>query len=232
MKEKVPKCIRRVGGDLLCICCYTKCIKWGKSASGTQRFKCNECKTTVVEAYRYKAYLPGINNKIINFLKEGCGILSISRLTHISATTVQQRILQIASRISRPTVSFHKTYEVDELCTFIGKKTNLRWIAYAVRRDNRQVVDFRVGKRTNKTLKPVIETLELSEATRIYTDKLKNYASLIDQAIHSTKLRCTNYIERKNLTIRTHLKRLSRRTICYSKSLLMLTACLRIYFWG
>ncbi|WP_343791129.1 IS1 family transposase, partial [Wandonia haliotis] len=39
-------------------------------------------------------------------------------------------------------------------------------------------------------------------------------------------------IERKNLTLRTHVKRLNRRTICYSKSLLTLSAIMRIYFWG
>ncbi|WP_255539589.1 IS1 family transposase [Flavobacterium sp. CLA17] len=38
-------------------------------------------------------------------------------------------------------------------------------------------------------------------------------------------------MERKNLTLRTHLKRLNRRTICFSKSLVVFTAVLKIYFW-
>ncbi|HEX2845848.1 MAG TPA: IS1 family transposase [Chitinophagaceae bacterium] len=41
-----------------------------------------------------------------------------------------------------------------------------------------------------------------------------------------------NHIERNNLNLRTHLKRLSRRTICFSKSITMLEACLKIYFWN
>ncbi|WP_291287929.1 IS1 family transposase, partial [Flavobacterium sp.] len=48
---------------------------------------------------------------------------------------------------------------------------------------------------------------------------------------HSVKRFGTNHIERKNLTLRTHLKRLNRRTICYSKSLVVLIVILKIYFW-
>jgi insertion element IS1 protein InsB len=81
-------------------------------------------------------------------------------------------------------------------------------------------------------LRGVIETLKIASAKAIYTDKLPSYKSLIPKAIHKTMHRGINYIERKNLTLRTHLKRLNRKTICYSKSLAMLTACIKIYFWG
>jgi IS1 family transposase len=59
-----------------------------------------------------------------------------------------------------------------------------------------------------------------------------NYRFLIAKKLHSTCLHATNHIERKNLTIRTHLKRLNRKTICFSRSLVLLTAILKIYFWG
>ena len=41
----------------------------------------------------------------------------------------------------------------------------------------------------------------------------------------------TNHIERRNLTLRTHLKRLNKITICFFKNLVILAACLKIYFW-
>ncbi|GGF10478.1 hypothetical protein GCM10011518_19590 [Flavobacterium limi] len=93
------------------------------------------------------------------------------------------------------------------------------------------VVSFNVDKRTNKTLNLVLETLKLSEAKKIFTDRLKNYKYLIDEKMHSVKPFGTNHIERKNLTLRTHLKRLNRRKICFSKSLVIFTAVLKIYFW-
>jgi len=129
-------------------------------------------------------------------------------------------------------ITLGKVYEMDELCTYIRNKNNRIWIAYSIRKDTREVVDFKVGKRTNKTLRSVVNTLLLSEAKRIYTDKLKQYRSLIPSKIHKTTQYGTNHIERMNVNLRTHLKRLSRKMICYSKSLVMLNACLTLYFWG
>jgi hypothetical protein len=59
-----------------------------------------------------------------------------------------------------------KEYEVDEICTYIKKKANLVWIAYSIRRDTKEVVDFAVGRRTTQTLRKVTETL-VSSAARI-----------------------------------------------------------------
>ena len=121
---------------------------------------------------------------------------------------------------------------MDEICTYIGNKNNRYWIAYSLRKDTKEVVNLVVGKRTKKTLNRIVSTLILSITKKIYTDKLNIYKSLIPKEIHSTKQYSIYHIERKNLTLRTHLKRLNRRTICYSKSIVMLTACLKIYFWG
>ncbi|WP_295232024.1 IS1 family transposase [uncultured Chryseobacterium sp.] len=105
------------------------------------------------------------------------------------------------------------------------------WLTYAFQKTTKQIVSFHVGKRTNKTLSHVIKTLIHSRAKKIYTDQLRNYQFLIPKAIHSTRRFGTNSIERSNLTIRTHLKRFNRRNICFTKSILILNAVLKIYFW-
>lgn len=89
-----------------------------------------------------------------------------------------------------------------------------------------------VGRRNKSNLNKIISTLVLSNAKRITTDKLDIYRSLIPKEIHSTKFRGINRIERNNLNLRTHLKRLNRRSICFSKSLSVLEAIIKIYFWG
>jgi IS1 family transposase len=48
-----------------------------------------------------------------------------------------------------------RIYEVDELKTYIKKKTNDYWVIYAVDKESRQVVDFKTGKRTKKNIKRV-----------------------------------------------------------------------------
>jgi len=125
-----------------------------------------------------------------------------------------------------------KTYELDELCSCIGDKDNRIWIVYSIGKYTKDVIDFNVGKRTNKTLRQVVNTLLLSDAKKIFTDGLRNYKFLIPKNQHKTTQYGTNHIERMNVNLRTHLKRLSRKTICYSKSLVMLNACLILYFWG
>ena len=215
-----------------CRYCKAPCVKWGKQLNGQQRYFCKSCKKSQQVIYKYKAYDHDIEKRIILYNKESCGIRSISRIAKISASTVMKKILKISRRIKKPIIVKGQEYEMDEMRTYIKNKENRYWIAYALRKDTREVVDLKVGKRNKKTLQRVTDTLLISEARKIYTDSLNLYEYLIPQALHKRNKYKINYIERKNLSIRTHLKRLGRRTFCFSKSIVMLEACLKIYFWG
>ncbi|MBL7713339.1 MAG: IS1 family transposase [Chitinophagaceae bacterium] len=182
--------------------------------------------------YSYKAYQESITNKITQLTKEGLGIRSTARYLKISTTTLLKRILLIASKIQLPVIAMHQRYEVDEIKSFIRKKKREIFIVYALNRTTKEVVSFNVGSRTKKTLKVVTDTLLLSDAKRIYTDGFPSYRYLMSGKVHCEWQYQTNHIERMNLNLRTHLKRLNRRTICFSKSVAMLAACLKIYFWG
>lgn len=215
-----------------CKKCKEACKKAGKQKNGMQKWFCRACQKYQQKQYVYRAYDSSTNQQLIALLKEGCGIRSIARLLQISCTTVINRIKTISKKIIPPSIKLRKEYEVDEMRTFVQKKTRLLWVAYAMQRDTGEVISFNVGRRTNKTLKVITDTLQLSDAKRVYTDRLNCYKTLINKKVHTFKKRATNHIERNHLTIRTHLKRLNRRTICFSKSVSMLTACLRIYFWA
>jgi len=232
MNENGTSC-SRFGVNHTCpICKSEQLIKSGKTTNGKQRYCCKECNKRFITNYSYNAYQPNTNQQIILFTKEGLGVRSTARVLRISVTTLLKRIIAIAANIQQPPIAKGQSYEVDEMRTYIGKKSRLRWIVYALDRETRKVASFNVGRRTNKTLKRVIRSLELSNALKIYTDRLKNYRYLIAKKLHNTHVHCTNHIERHNLSIRTHLKRLNRKTICFSRSLVMLIAVLRIYFWS
>ncbi|SNR93188.1 IS1 transposase, partial [Flavobacterium sp. ov086] len=143
------------------------------------------CQKRQQSDYGYNAYKSNINQNIILFTKEGLGIRSTARLLKISTTTLLKRILLIAGKINQPITSKGKTYEVDEMCTYISHKRNFIWLVYALDKNSKTVVSFNVGKRTNKTLSRVLDTLKLSEAKKIFTDRLKNYRYLIDEKLHS-----------------------------------------------
>ena len=166
MESDQTRCCRCVGA-------IRKMIKYGKTKSGNQRYICKACGKTRVENYVYLAYKGDINQNIIQLTKEGLGIRSTARILNVSTTTLLKRIVSIAGSISKPIISKGKTYEVDELCTYIRHKKNYIWLVYALEKSSKSVVSFNVGKRTNKTLNRVLETLKLSDAKKIFTDRLK-----------------------------------------------------------
>ena len=217
---------------MICKYCKEECVKDGFQKNGRQRYKCKKCNKKQQSEYKYHAYDSHIERSIIIYTKEGVGIRSTARLLKIFTTTLLSRIISIAGNIRQPLVASKQIYEVDEIKSFVKCKKNLIWIVYALNRKTKEVVSYNVGNRTNVTLGVVIKTLDLSNAKKIYTDKWRGYKSLISKKIHSTFNRETNHIERHNLTIRTHLKRLTRRSICFSRSVVILSAILRIYFWG
>ncbi len=199
----------------------------------TQRYLCKECKRYFQENYTYRAYAVNLDVLIKQLLKEGCGIRSISRILNISCGTVLSRMLKISAQIKPP--DFSKpgcTFEIDELWSFTGSKKRIAWITYALERNSGQIIAFFVGSKSKENIKPLIDRLLILKPKHIYTDKLNIYPALIPKEIHRVFRYCTNIIERKNLTLRTHIKRLSRKTICFSKNKRHLEAHLRIYFWG
>jgi insertion element IS1 protein InsB len=214
-----------------CKYCGQPCRRSGRQRNGVQRYYCKGCSRYQQEKYHYRACNGAIHGYIRSLSCESIGIRGIARVLGIAAGTVSSRIQLLAKGIKRPVLGEKGTFEVDELWTYVGRKDNDYWVAYALNRQTRQVVDFVIGKRTKATLKELIDRLLLSKPKIIRTDRLTLYQRIIPKGIHLSGSYCINRIERKNLSIRTHLKRLSRRTICFNRSIVMLESCLKLYFW-
>lgn len=218
--------------NMKCHHCQGKCTKKGKTKSGEQKHQCLNCRKYQREEYKSLGFKGGTGKRVVTLLKESCGIRSIARILKISTTTVLLIIKREANKIEKPKMKMCKEYEADELKTYVQNKDNEQWIIYAIDKKTREAVDFKIGRRNKGNIRAVTETLVLSKARKICTDGLMIYRTLIPKEIHKVVPHNTNYIERKNLSLRTHLKRLSRKTICFSKSKAMLENCLRIYLWS
>ncbi|HSC39212.1 MAG TPA: IS1 family transposase, partial [Chitinophagaceae bacterium] len=209
-----------------------KCQKAGRQKNGAQKLYCKPCGKYQQAEYRNNAYKEEVRQMIPQLVRESVSVRGMARVLKIAVNTVLIRIHKTAKHIHKPPIAMHQAViEVDELKTYIGRKANQYWVAYALNPATGKVVDFVIGKRTKRTLRMLINTLLLSGVRKICTDRLNIYQSLIPKGIHYSRAYCTNHIERKNLSIRTHIKRLSRRTICFSRSYSLLESCLRIYFW-
>ncbi|MDR0797348.1 MAG: IS1 family transposase [Nitrososphaerota archaeon] len=88
-----------------------------------------------------------------------------------------------------------------------------------------EIITYDFGTREHEVLqKLLVLLLELNvEITGIFSDDNFAYHDAIPPNILCMGKRNTQRIERKHLTFRTRLKRLARKTICYSKSLEMHT---------
>ena len=139
-KEKLTSCIR-CGDRYKCPVCQSEhLVKNGKTKTGKQRYSCKKCNKQFIVNYTYNACASNTNQQIILFTKEGLGIRSTARVLKISVTTLLKRIISIAKSIEQPPIVKGKTYEVDEMRTFIGKKSLLCWIVYALDREKRFVL--------------------------------------------------------------------------------------------
>ena len=213
-----------------CKYCKEKSIKKGFQ-TGIQKYYCKVCNKYFQEKYTYKTCTNEDDEMIVTLNNEGVGICGIARITGISKANVINKIKQIASKIKLTLPNEERQeYEMDELCTFIKNKENTYYIIYAINKVTKAVIDFWVGKRTKANINKVLESIKRLNPKRIFTDKLNIYAALIEKSIHVTTAHRINHIERFNLTLRTHLKRLTRRTICFSKNLVLLESCLQLYF--
>ena len=74
------------------------------------------------------------------------------------------------------------------------------------------------GRRQDKVFLQLKKLLELFEIKRYCTDGWGAYERHLPAEYHEICKRKTQRIERKHLRLRTRIKRLARKTICFSKT--------------
>lgn len=216
-----------------CKRCQQTCIKNGFQANGKQRYYCTLCKFSQQETYTYRAYQASTNQNIYKLLVNSCGFNDVSRILGISRQTVNRRLMDMTKSIKRPALNETlQTYEIDEMHIKVQGMGDYCYLAYAMNRSTKGVISFCVGSRNTLQLSKIVHPVLLLNPKRIYTEKLSPYQKLIPKNIHGIGKSLTNCIERYHLTLRTHLKSLSRKTICYCKSLKTIKGLLSLYFWG
>ena len=107
--------------------------------------------------------------------------------------------------------------ELDEQWSFVGNKSNQRWLWYAVEHKTNTVLAYVFGRRKDEVFRKLKDLLEPFGIQKFYTDDWGAYERNLDENKHEVGKRNTQKIERKNLNFRTWIKRLARKTICFSK---------------
>jgi IS1 family transposase len=125
------------------------------------------------------------------------------------------------------------TPELDELWSFVRRKSNTAWIWIALCRSTRQVVAYVSGDRGGESCRKLWERIPAAyKSATCYSDFWSAYAAVIpDEQHHAVGKESgqTNHVERWNNTLRQRLGRFVRKTLSFSKSEAMHEACLRIF---
>ncbi len=85
-------------------CGNNKIMKSGRSANGTQRYRCQnqDCATkTFMLTYSYKAYNPGIKEQIVEMAINGSGIRNTARVLKINKNTVISTLKKKRAALSK-----------------------------------------------------------------------------------------------------------------------------------
>ena len=106
---------------------------------------------------------------------------------------------------------------MDEMWSFYHDKKHQIWLWWAVDHETNIPLAYTFGTREHKYLDKLLELLKPFNIGTVYADNNFAYESRITDKTLNNEKKNTQKIERNHLTLRTRIKRLSRRTICFSK---------------
>ena len=108
--------------------------------------------------------------------------------------------------------------EMDEMWSYYHDKAHQVWLWWAVDHETNVPLAYTFGTREHKYLDELLGLLEPFSIGTVYADNNYAYQEKISPDKLVSGKKNTQKIERDHLTLRTRIKRLCRKTICFSKN--------------
>jgi insertion element IS1 protein InsB len=108
--------------------------------------------------------------------------------------------------------------ELDEMWSYVRCKANPRWLWHAIDHHTGKVLAYVFGRRKDTVFLALKALLEPFGITHYFTDGWGAYERHLDAEQHQVGKENTQKIESKHINLRTRIKRLVRRTLCFSKT--------------
>jgi insertion element IS1 protein InsB len=106
--------------------------------------------------------------------------------------------------------------ELDEMWSYVYSKANPRWLWHAIDHHTGKVLAYVFGRRQDTVFLELTALVVPFGITRYYTDGWGAYEQHIAAEQHTVGKENTQKIASKHINLRTRIKRLVRRTICFS----------------
>jgi IS1 family transposase/transposase-like protein len=225
-------------------CHCNNVFKHGFSKDGKQRYRCEnpECsRRTFILNHSHPGRTKEVKEKIIEMSQNGSGIRDTARVLKVSRTTVTKELKKKSAKIKYVNEKFLATVnpekveveillmeteacqgikeaELDEMWSFVGKKKNQRWLWHAIDKLTGKVLAYVFGRRKDEIFLKLKKLLEPFGIKHYCTDGYGAYQRHLPEDKHEISKKKTQRIEQKHTNLRTRIKRLQRKTICFSKS--------------
>ena len=126
--------------------------------------------------------------------------------------------------------------EMDEMWSYYHDKSQQLWLWWAVDHETNVPLAYTFGTREHRYLDELLELLEPFPIRTIYADNNYAYKEKLSPDRLVSGKKNTQKIERDHLTLRTRIKRLCRKTICFSKNkdihIAVIGTFINIFFFG
>jgi IS1 family transposase/transposase-like protein len=226
----IIKALEMVSVKVSCVDCSSENVIKNGTQSGCQRILCNECGRSFQLSYCQNIMNPGVREKISEMSINASGTRDISRVLCISKNSVTKELKKKAKEVQDVNPRFiGKELEVeivvhtgiqaelDEQWSYVKNKKNQRWLWYAIEKRSGDVLAFVFGRRTDDMCAKLMDKLSVFDIKKFFTDDWGSYSKMITPGRHFIGKAETQKIENRNLSLRTRIKRLARKTICFSK---------------
>jgi len=219
-------------------CGSTNIVKNGTDYKGDQKFHCRDCGAYgTLEPYGH-SYPDAFKEFALRIYLERASMRGVARILGIARQTLARWITEAASRLPDLADTLEEArpddlLELDELWSFVLKKSNKRWVWIALCRRTRQVVAYFIGDRSETSCRELWKRIpESYRQCCSFSDFWEAYRKVFSEETHQCvgkESGETAHVERWNNTLRQRLARFVRKTLSFSKSDAYHEAVLQLY---
>lgn len=213
-------------------CQSSKIQKNGLKKTDRQNYLCKSCGKQFQDEYLYGGADPRTHDELRNLLLRGNSLSDCRAILGVSIRFILSWLVKNTASLSLiPKKRHYKKVQIDELWTYVGDKSNKQWLIYAYAPDTDEILAFVIGGRNKKTVKKLYQKLKKVQINWFCTDDWKSFKAVLPYDIHLIGKRFTKNIEGINTSIRNFVRRVFRKTTCFSKKLIYHRAAFKLFFY-
>ena len=200
-------------------------VRNGHNKSGNQQYYCKDCGASRVLNPKQK-HRPRIREQVLKAYRERISLRGVARVFNVSRQTVMVWLKQWVNCLPSLSESVlpaqeGDVLEVDEAWSFVGKKSQKRWLWTVICRRTSQIIAFVIGDRSEASCQQLWDAIpEAYRGCHSYSDFWKSYAKVFPEETHHSVGKETGetaHQERWYNTLRQWLGRYTRKTLSFSK---------------